>query len=52
MLLRLDEHTERELYHRLFTTYPQKTMFFITHRKAVSELCDEVVCLYYFHTLR
>jgi hypothetical protein len=26
-------------------TYPQKTMLFITHRKAVSELCDEVVCL-------
>ena len=41
----LDEPTERELYHRLFTTYPQKTMLFITHRKAVSELCDEVVCL-------
>jgi len=41
----LDEPTERELYHRLFKTYPQKTMLFITHRKAVSELCDEVVCL-------
>ena len=41
----LDEPTERELYHRLFTTYPQKTMLFITHRKAVSELCDEVVSL-------
>ena len=41
----LDEPTERELYHRLFTTYPQKTMLFITHRKAVGELCDEVVCL-------
>ena len=41
----LDEPTERELYYRLFTTYPQKTMLFITHRKAVSELCDEVVCL-------
>ena len=41
----LDEPTERELYHRLFTTYPQKTMLFITHRKTVSELCDEVVCL-------
>ena len=26
-------------------TYPQKAMLFITHRKAVSELCDEVVCL-------
>ena len=41
----LDEPTERELYHRLFKTYPQKTMLFITHRKAVSELCDEAVCL-------
>ena len=41
----LDEPTERELYHRLFTTYPQKTMLFITHRKTVSELCDEVVSL-------
>ena len=41
----LDEPTEYELYHRLFTTYPQKTMLFITHRKTVSELCDEVVYL-------
>ena len=41
----LDEPTERELYHRLFTAYPQKTMLFITHRKTVSELCDEVVSL-------
>ena len=41
----LDEPTERELYHRLFTTYPQKTMLFITHRKAVSELCDNMVLL-------
>ena len=41
----LDEPIERELYHRLFTTYPQKTMLFITHRKTVSELCDEVVSL-------
>ncbi len=39
----LDEPTERELYRRLFTTYPQKTMLFITHRTAVSELCDELV---------
>ena len=42
----LDEFTEYEMYQRLFTTYPQKTMLFITHRKAVSELCDEVVCLH------
>ena len=41
----LDEPTEYELYRRLFTTYPQKTMLFITHRKAVSELCDEGVTL-------
>ena len=41
----LDEPTEYELYRRLFKTYPQKTMLFITHRKTVSELCDEVVCL-------
>ena len=36
----LDEPTERELYHRLFTTYPQKTMLFITHRSTVCELCS------------
>ena len=41
----LDEPTEYELYRRLFKIYPQKTMLFITHRKAVSELCDEVVSL-------
>ena len=39
----LDEPTERELYHRLFTAYPQQTMLFITHRTTVSELCDEVI---------
>ena len=39
----LDEPTERELYHRLFTAYPQKTMLFITHRTTVSELCNEVI---------
>jgi ABC-type multidrug transport system fused ATPase/permease subunit len=41
----LDEPTERELYCRLFAAYPQKTMLFITHRTAVSELCDEIVRL-------
>ncbi len=41
----LDEQTERELYRRLFATYPQKTMIFITHRPIVCELCDEVVRL-------
>ena len=41
----LDEPTERELYHRLFTAYPTKTMLFITHRTTVSDMCDEVVRL-------
>ena len=41
----LDEPTERELYYRLFTANPQKTMLFITHRTTISELCDEVVTL-------
>ena len=41
----LDEHTEQELYRRLFTAYPQKTMIFITHRPTVCSLCDEVVRL-------
>ena len=41
----LDEHTERELYRRLFEAYPQKTMIFITHRQMVCELCDEKVLL-------
>ena len=41
----LDEPTERELYHRLFEAYPQKTMLFITHRTTVSEMCDHVVKL-------
>ena len=45
----LDEPTERELYHRLFTTYPQKTMLFITHRTTVSELCDEEISLSCFY---
>ena len=39
----LDEPTERELYGRLFAAFPQKTMLFITHRTAVSALCDEVI---------
>ena len=39
----LDEPTERELYSRLFAAFPQKTMLFITHRTAVSALCDEVI---------
>ena len=39
----LDEQTERELYHRLFTAFPDKTMIFITHRPVVCELCDDVI---------
>jgi ABC-type bacteriocin/lantibiotic exporter with double-glycine peptidase domain len=30
----LDENTERELYQRLFSAYPEKTMIIITHRSA------------------
>lgn len=41
----LDEATERELFERLFATYPDKTMIFVTHRSAMSEICDEVVRL-------
>ena len=39
----LDEDTERELYSRLFATYPFKTMIFITHRPVVCDLCNAVV---------
>ena len=41
----LDEETERELYRRIFTTYPNKTMIFITHRATVCELCDDKISL-------
>ncbi|MBO4660153.1 MAG: ABC transporter ATP-binding protein [Prevotella sp.] len=41
----LDEPTERELYDRLFNTYPEKTMLFITHRPTVTTRCDEVISL-------
>jgi ABC-type multidrug transport system fused ATPase/permease subunit len=41
----LDGPTEEELYRRLFAAYPQKTMLFITHRPAVSTLCDEIISL-------
>lgn len=41
----LDEVTERELFSRLFAACPEKTMIFITHRPAVSQMCDEVVRL-------
>ena len=41
----LDAPTEAELYTRLFKAYPQKTMIFITHREAVTTLCDETLSL-------
>ena len=41
----LDETTERELFERLFATYPDKTMIFVTHRSAMTEICDEVIRL-------
>ena len=41
----LDEETERELYRRIFTAYPDKTMIFITHRTTVCELCDDNISL-------
>lgn len=42
----LDAPTESELYTRLFKAYPQKTMIFITHREAITTLCDEKVRLH------
>ena len=39
----LDAETEHELFQRLITAYPQKTMLFITHRTAITALCDEVI---------
>ena len=41
----LDEGTETELYKRLFATFPEKTMIFVTHRTAVCSICDETVRL-------
>ena len=41
----LDESTEKDLYHRIFTALPQKTMIFITHRSTVCELCDDIVLI-------
>jgi len=41
----LDEATERELFKRLFDYCHDKTMIFITHRPAVSKLCDAVIRL-------
>ena len=39
----LDEQTEQELFKRLFAFCKDKTMIFITHRPAVSQLCDDVL---------
>ena len=41
----LDERTEHELFSRLFEFCHDKTMIFITHRPAVSRLCDDVIRL-------
>lgn len=41
----LDEQTEHELFRRLFEYCHDKTMIFITHRPAVSQLCDAVIRL-------
>lgn len=41
----LDEKTEQELFCRLFEACSNKTMIFITHRPAVSNLCDDVIHL-------
>ena len=41
----LDAPTETELYTRLFKAYPYKTMIFITHRQAITALCDETIRL-------
>ena len=41
----LDEDTERELYQRLFTRHPDKTILFITHHSSIGMLCKNVVYL-------
>ena len=41
----LDPETESELYRRLFQGHPGKTMIFITHRQAVTTLCDSTLTL-------
>ena len=41
----LDADTESELYRRLFSYRPSKTMIFITHRAGVTGLCDSVLTL-------
>ena len=46
----LDEATERELFERLFTMYPDRTFLLITHRTLVAELCDDVIRLLILHS--
>ena len=41
----LDAETEHELFRRLFDYCKNKTMVFITHRPAVSDLCNNVIKL-------
>ena len=41
----LDAETESELYNRLFSYVPDKTMIFITHRPNVTTHCDDVLKL-------
>ena len=41
----LDEQTEQTLFSRLFDFCHDKTMLFITHRPAVSNLCNDVIRL-------
>ena len=41
----LDADTESELYRRLFSYRPSKTMIFITHRTGITGLCDSVITL-------
>lgn len=41
----LDSDTEQELFRRLFDFCKDKTMIFITHRPAVSNLCSDIIRL-------
>ena len=41
----LDESTERELFRRLFENFGDKTVILVTHRTAVTAMCDAVVTL-------
>ena len=39
------KETEQELFRRLFDFCKDKTMIFITHRPAVSDLCSDIIRL-------